>query len=48
MRLTLLAPEVVEAIMTGNEPDGLKFKNLTAKPITAIWNDQFKMFGLDK
>jgi hypothetical protein len=48
MRLTLLAPEIVEAIMAGNEPDGISFKRLTAKPIPAIWSEQLKMLGLDK
>ena len=40
MRLALLAPDIVDAIMDGREPDGLTFKKLTAKPLPIDWNAQ--------
>lgn len=39
LRLTLLAPYVVDAIMIGDEPSGLSLSMLT-KRSPMIWNDQ--------
>jgi len=46
MKLTFLAPDIVEAILAGNEPDGLSLTVLT-KRVPASWSEQRKMFGFD-
>lgn len=47
MRLALLAPDIISAIINGNEPDGLTFKNLTSKPVPLSWSAQRKKFGFN-
>ena len=39
LRLTLLAPKIVEAILDGEEPDGLSLETLR-KPTSMIWEEQ--------
>jgi hypothetical protein len=39
LRLTLLAPDVVEAILDGREPDGLALPGLI-RPIPSAWDEQ--------
>ena len=48
MRITILAPDIVDAIMAGNEPSGLSFKKLTSKPIPILWSQQMKELGFFK
>ena len=43
LRLTLLAPEIVEAILAGTEPDGLSLEKLYRLP--AAWEEQLKVAG---
>ena len=38
LRLTLLAPDLIEAILNGTEPDGLSLENLYRLP--AEWEEQ--------
>jgi hypothetical protein len=45
LRLTLLAPEVVEAILNGRQPTGLQLENLM-KRFPVGWREQRKDFGL--
>ena len=45
MRLALLAPDIIESIMTGSEPGEITFKKLTARPVPVEWNKQREMFG---
>jgi hypothetical protein len=45
LRLTLLAPDIVEAILTGDEPSGLSLTTLT-KQLPLLWNDQKELLGL--
>lgn len=45
LRLTLLAPDIVESILTGNEPSGLSLTTLT-KQLPALWGEQRAIFGL--
>lgn len=47
MRLALLAPDIVDAIMDGREPDGLTFKDLTVKPVPRSWTEQRRAYGCD-
>ncbi|MHB1191246.1 MAG: hypothetical protein ACYC08_10455 [Armatimonadota bacterium] len=47
MRLALLAPDIVEAIVGGREPEGLTFKKLTAKPMPISWDEQRRLWGFD-
>lgn len=45
MRLTLLAPDVIEAILMGEEPSGLSLTKLTKK-LPSVWSEQREMLGL--
>ena len=45
LRLTLLAPSVVEAILDGRQPVGLALENLM-RPLSAEWNIQQETFRL--
>lgn len=44
MKLTHLAPDIVECIIRGEEPDGLSLKVLT-KRVPALWAEQRRLFG---
>ena len=44
LRLTLLAPDIVEAILAGTEPSGLSLAKL-AKPFPPRWDEQREHFG---
>ncbi len=44
LRLTLLGPDIVEAILTGEEPSGLSLTMLT-KQSSAVWKEQRRAFG---
>jgi hypothetical protein len=43
-RLTFLAPDIIEAILDGKEPDGLSMRIL-AKPISLDWREQREELG---
>jgi len=43
-RLTFLAPDIIEAILDGREPDGLSMRIL-AKPIPLDWREQREELG---
>lgn len=47
MRLTLLAPDIVEAIPMDNEPSGLSLTMLT-KQLPMLWDLQRKELGFDQ
>ena len=44
LRLTLLAPDIVEAILMGEEPSGLSLTLLT-RQLPTLWHDQRRMPG---
>lgn len=44
MRLTLLAPDIIEAILSGNEPDGFSLNQLTSE-IPMLWDEQIEKYG---
>jgi len=44
LRLALLAPDIVEAILMGNEPNGLSLTR-PAKVKSVIWEDQREVLG---
>ena len=46
VRLTFLAPDIVEAILSGTQPRLLDTKSLL-KPFPAEWNAQKRHFGFD-
>ncbi len=46
MRLALLAPDIVEAIVHGEEPSGLTLEKLL-KGIPIVWAKQRESFGFD-
>ena len=39
------APDIVEAILAGAEPDGLSIAKLTEQPIPEDWNEQRRLYG---
>jgi hypothetical protein len=45
LRLTLLAPDIVEAILRGDEPSGLTYKNLSSRKFPELWCEQRDVFG---
>ena len=45
--LTLLAPDIIEALLDGREPDGLSLKKLTSKSLPLLWEEQRKEFGFE-
>ncbi len=44
MRLALLAPDIVEAIVRGDEPSGLSLEQLT-KGLPMLWSEQRATLG---
>ena len=44
LRLTLLAPDIVEAILVGEEPSGLSLTMLT-KQLPTLWDEQRRVLG---
>lgn len=44
MRLTLLSPEIVRAIVEGHEPSGLSYRTL-AKQFSMLWHEQEELLG---
>ena len=45
LSLNSLAPDIVEAILAGTEPDGLSIAKLTEQPIPEDWNEQRRLYG---
>ncbi len=45
-RLTYLAPDIIEAILDGREPDGLSMRVLR-KPVPMEWDEQRKWLGFE-
>src|ERR1700712_3692741 len=45
LRLTLLAPDIIEAILTGRQPSTLQLDELF-KPLPAAWNGQRSMLHI--
>lgn len=43
--LTLLAPDIIEAILDGREPSGLSLTILTNKQVPPTWGAQRRLFG---
>ena len=43
--LTLLAPDIIDAILDGKETSGLSLTTLTKKQIPPLWEEQRKIFG---
>ncbi len=47
MRLTLLAPDIVEAIVDGREPSGLSLERLV-KTMPVVWTEQRERSGFSE
>ncbi|MCX6343458.1 MAG: hypothetical protein NT018_00115 [Armatimonadetes bacterium] len=45
-RLTLLAPDIIEAILDGREPDGMSMRILS-QPIPLDWKEQRELLGFE-
>ena len=41
LRLTLLAPDIIDAVLNGSEPDGLSLERLYRMPVG--WEEQRRM-----
>jgi len=46
LQLTLLAPDIVEAILAGHEPSGLSLAKLT-QALPVLWGEQRELLGFD-
>ena len=46
MRLNVLAPDIVEAILGGREPSGLSLAKLT-QTLPILWHEQREMFDFE-
>jgi hypothetical protein len=46
LRLTLLAPDIVEAVLDGREPEGLSLRRLIGE-IPSNWGDQRREYGFE-
>ena len=46
LRLTLLAPEIVHAVLTGNLPDGFSVDKLK-QALPVLWSEQKKVLGIE-
>jgi len=46
LKLTTLAPDIVEAIINGEEPDGLSLARLT-RSFPEEWSEQRTLFGFE-
>ena len=44
LRLNLLAPDIIEAILAGREPSGLSLAKLT-QTLPVLWHEQRELFG---
>jgi len=44
LRLTLLAPDIIEAILAGREPSGLSLAKLT-RTLPLLWHEQRELLG---
>ena len=44
VRLASLAPDIVESVVTGVEPDGMPL-NIAKRPLPLLWGDQQLLFG---
>jgi len=47
IRLASLAPDLVEAILDGREPDGLSLRALR-RDLPLLWQEQWELLGLEK
>lgn len=45
IRLTFLAPDILEAVVEGREPDGMSIEKLR-RPMPIYWNEQRLVLGL--
>ena len=46
LRLTLLAPDIIEAIVAGRQPGGLSLGDLL-EPFPVVWEEQRRQFLCD-
>lgn len=46
MRIMLLSPKIIEAIINGQQPEGFSLTSID-RPFTPIWSEQEKLFGFN-
>ncbi|MEO5332578.1 MAG: hypothetical protein H7839_11185 [Magnetococcus sp. YQC-5] len=47
LRLTFLAPDIIERILDGCQPDAMSWRELT-KPFPMLWSEQRKKWGIEE
>ena len=45
LRLNLIAPDIVKAIVEGRQPRSLRLEDFMRKPISDLWQEQREAFG---
>lgn len=45
LSLNNLAPDIVESILAGTEPEGMSIAKITAQSIPENWNEQRRLYG---
>lgn len=46
LRLNLVAPDIIESIMSGTQPPSLRLTDFMTKPIPDLWDEQREVYGL--
>jgi hypothetical protein len=47
LRLNLIAPDIIKAILDGRQPRDLKLQDFMTKTISDLWCEQKEMFGFN-
>ena len=45
LRLNLIAPDIIKAIVEGRQPRSLRLEDFMRKPISDLWQEQLETFG---
>lgn len=45
LRISLIDPEIIEAVLAGQAPEFLTYRFMKQHPIPLLWNDQRKLYG---
>lgn len=45
LRISLIDPEIIEAVLAGQAPEFLTYRFMKKHPIPLLWNDQRKLYG---
>jgi hypothetical protein len=48
LKIGTLAPDIIESIMKGEEPEGLNFVKVLRAPVPFDWEEQRQIFGFTR